>query len=115
MDGGTPDDCTSCKPGFYLNVITQTVMSGNCIAKDTAPRNFDFLVLGRDQTLSNYQFDSIPAAIYKAYMLSDSFTGATVNIYLRPRVEHFILLSDMASYTVPMRWLISPIVTINIL
>lgn len=73
-------------------------MVGSCTAKTSTTVTFNLYVVGRDQTLANYHYDSLSAAIYEAYWLQDSCSNATVNIYLSIAVEHYVILTDVATY-----------------
>ena len=91
---GTNQNCTSCKPGFYLQIKDTTVLSGECVPKLLGDNlTFDMTVTGnREGSGTNLYptFVSMPQALRAAFELTYNMSKPTVNIFLDPEVEHFV-------------------------
>ena len=94
-------------------------MTGSCQNKLASVSTPIILTVTGNRNLSenqaNGEYRSISSALVDAYYLTENWNSTTVNIYLNPNVDHYILLDDVVNYFVPMRNLISPLFNLNIL
>lgn len=94
-------------------------MTGSCQNKSASVSTPIILTVTGNRNLSenqaNGEYRNISKALVDAFNLTTNLTNATVNIYLNPDVDHYILFDDVVNHIVPMRNLISPLFNLNIL
>jgi hypothetical protein len=83
--GAGSSECSSCNSGFYFTISDVTTKGGTCSTKSTpgTPQVFNYQVTGDRINGATYpSFVDLMSAVHQAFLDSDQFTTATVNIYL---------------------------------
>lgn len=72
-------------------------------------KKFDFYINGKNNQTN------LLKTIKQAFKVTQSFVNSTVNIYLNPDVEHFILIDDIYSAQIPWQLNIDADFSLNIM